>query len=389
MELHSKLSASGSKKWLNCPLSLELESRFEDSESSYAKLGTTAHSLGELKIKRELNIISRNDYYTTKDEILESVDISEIEDLELYTDEYRDFVIERYNKALSKNKNAEILIEQRLDYSEYAKDGFGTGDIVIYDYSDIEIIDLKYGKGVKVDAFENSQLMLYGLGAIGLYDLISDINNIKMTIFQPRLDNISSYETTYDELVKWGNEVVKPKSDLALSGKGQALYGSHCDDGFCKARPRCKAYNYIHTKIQKYNKKHPELLSDEELLDVYEVTSTFDKWVKSVNSYMLAEMLRGKVYKGLKLVEGRTSRKYTDETEIKNILVNNGFNQELYLDVKLKSISKLEKSLGSEKFNNLIGKFVYRPKGVPTIVNVEDKRPEYNSAELDFADINL
>lgn len=217
MTEHSILSASASKKWLNCPLSLSLEQNFEQEDSLYAKEGTLAHNLSEIKIKYLLGKMKRSEYLKQKNLIINELKDNQLEEMEKYTDSYVDYVIERYNKVLSVCNNAEILIEQKLDYSEYATGGFGTGDIVICDFENIEIIDLKYGKGIKVDAFENTQLMLYGLGALNIYDLICNIKSVTMTIFQPRIDNVSSYTMNTEDLIKFGKEIVKPKSELALN----------------------------------------------------------------------------------------------------------------------------------------------------------------------------
>lgn len=391
MGSHARLSASSSKKWLNCPLSVVLEEQFKDEESEYAKEGTIAHELGELKIKLDLGRITRTEYINQRDDALKDFKFDDfdkdLKELDDYTDTYKEFVIERYNSALKNCEEAEVLIEERLDYSKYAKDGFGTGDVVICDYENIEIIDLKYGKGVKVDAFENTQLMLYGLGALEIYGDLFDIKTVKMTIFQPRLDNISTYEISTDELLKWGNEVVKPKAEVAFNGLGEAVCGEYCDIGFCKARPLCKAYAEKHLKVADFKAKHPSLLTNDELVDIYDIAITYDKWVKTIKSYILQEMLKGERFTGLKLVEGRSIRSFTDEDKVIEILQQKNFDRNVYIIEKLASVAELEKILGKDNFKELLGEFVDKPKGSPTITTIEDKRPEYNSAELDFQDI--
>ena len=389
MSEHAKLSASSSKKWLNCPLSVTLEGYFEDEESSYAKEGTIAHSLGELKLKTSLGRITRSDYIFNRDTLLKDFSKEDEQEIEHYTEEYADFVIERYNNALSNCEEAEILIEERLDYSKYAKEGFGTGDVVICDYESIEIIDLKYGKGVKVDAFENSQLMLYGLGALEIYGDLFDIKTVKMTIFQPRLDNISTYELDTQDLLNWGKNVVYDKAEQAFDGVGECCYGSHCDEGFCKAKPLCKTYTKHHTQVSKYKSTHPSLLTDEELVDIYDLALSYDKWIKSIKSYILQKMLEGKKLPGLKLVEGRSNRTFTDEKAIIKALKDNGYKKSNYIVEKLISITEAEKLLGKVKFEEILGTFVIKPPGAPTVAKIEDKRPEYNSAELDFKNIEV
>lgn len=294
MSEHAKLSALASKKWLNCPLSITLEGYFEEEERLYAKEGTIAHTLVELKLKVDLGRISRSEYVFKKEDLLKDLTKEEEKEIENYTEDYIDFVMETYNKYLAKCKDTELLIEEKLDYSKYAKDGFGTGDIVISDYETIEIIDLKYGKGVKVNVFENTQLMLYGLGALEIYGDLFDIKNIRMTIFQPRLDNVSTYEISSKDLIEWGKNIVYEKAEQAFNGEGECNYGSHCDDGFCKAKPLCKTYTEHHTKITEYESKHPSLMTEEELINAYEIALSYDKWIKSIKYYILSEMLKGK-----------------------------------------------------------------------------------------------
>lgn len=383
MSEHAKLSASGSKKWLNCPLSVTLEDNFQETESDYAKQGTVAHTLAEFKIKLKLGVITRSEYVNLTEDLLKDLCPNEFEELEYYTEGYKDFVFEVFNSYSGFSKEKDLLVEKKLDYSKYVEGGFGTGDIVICDYENIEIIDLKYGKGVKVEAFENSQLMLYGLGALELYSIF-DIKNVKLTIYQPRLDNISSYCITTDDLIKWGNEVVRPKAEAALKGTGACVYGSHCDEGFCRARPLCKTYVERHTQVKNYNKKHPSLLTEDELIDVYEIAKSFDKWAGAVKAYILQEMLEGRSFKGLKLVEGKSCRSFIDEKKVIKILEKSGLSKEEFISEKLITVAAAEKLLGKTKFNDILGSFVNKPKGAPTIAPLEDKRAEYNSAELDF-----
>lgn len=389
MSEHARLSASGSKKWLNCPLAITLEEYFEDEESTYAKEGTIAHELGELKLKVDLGRITRSYFIFKRDALLKDLSKEQEKEIENYTEDYVEFVTERHNKALANCEEAEILIEKRLDYSKYAREGFGTGDVVICDFDSIEIIDFKYGKGVKVDAFENSQLMLYGLGSLELYRGLFDIKTVRMTIFQPRLDNISTYEITTQDLLKWGENVVFDKAEQAFNGIGECNYGSHCDDGFCKAKALCKTYTEHHTQITKYESKHPSLMTDDELVNAYEIALSYDKWVKAIKSYILQEMLKGKKLPGLKLVEGRANRSFINEKEVIKVLKDNGYKKSDYTIEKIISVADAEKLLGKVKFFEILSPFITKPPGAPTITKMEDKRPEYNSAELDFKDIAI
>lgn len=364
---HAILSASGSKKWLNCPLSITLEKEFENEESVFAKEGTVAHSLGELKLKLELNILDFKSFEKERKELLIDYSDEEINNFEKYTEKYKDFVLEKYNIASENYKNVDLLIEKRLDYSKYAKDGFGTGDALIFDGENIEIIDLKYGKGVKVNAFKNSQLMLYGLGALELYDDLFDINKITLTIFQPRINNISSYTISKDELIKWGVEIVKPSAEKAFYGKGECVEGKHCDEGFCRARPLCKAYSQRYTDIPKYSSKNMSLFSEDELLEIWDIANSYPRWAKLVKNYVLGKLLKGDELKGFKLSENKSPRAFVDDDTVKNILKDVGLDKSKYIKESLAPITEIEKNLGKEEFEELLGNYVHRPKRNPSV----------------------
>lgn len=384
-EEHAKLSASGSKKWINCPASIAMESKFPDESSEYAKEGTTAHSLGEAKLKLALNHITRVQYH----KMIRSLDITE--DMEEYTDSYRDFVLERYNAVKSQCEDAQIHLERRLDFSEWVPDGFGTGDTVIIGGGIIEIIDLKYGQGVKVSADKNSQLRIYGLGALSEYDYLYDIHKVNLTIFQPRLDNIDTETLTRDELINWG-EALKPKAILANSGGGDCVAGRHCDDGFCKARAVCRAYAEEKNRLAAMVFKPPLELTDDEIAEVIDQSENLAKWAKLVKDYALDQALNNGVkYPGFKVVEGRSNRKYAeDDSKIADVLIKAGYDEKNIYKKEILNITQMGALLGRARFNELLGEYVIKPQGKPTLVRSEDKRPEWNSAEKaaeDFKDI--
>ncbi len=398
-DIHAKLSASGAKKWLSCPGSKALEEMFPDETNEFAEEGTLAHSVGEAKIKYAIKQLNRPKYA----QIMQNLKVNRYfnEEMEEYTDGYRDFVIEIYN-SYKKEGFAEIDIEQRLDFSQYVPEGFGTGDVVILGNSCIHIIDLKYGKGVKVDAENNPQLKLYALGALSLYDSIYDIEKAYMTIYQPRLDNISTCEINTDVLMKWGNEFVKPRAEEAFNGLGPCVAGSYCDEGFCKARPVCRTYNEQKIAIaEKYEFKQPKTLNKDEISEVLDIADSISKWVTLVKNYALDQALKGEKIPGYKVVEGRSNRQWNaEEHEIINAYMKKAdiddFDSDEYfkaLDTiaprKLKTITELEQALSKTKFNIMLGDFVLKPQGKPTLVNFEDKRPELNTTETaveDFKD---
>lgn len=385
-ETHARLSASGSKKWLNCPGCIQLEAQFPDATSQYAAEGTTAHALGEAKINLAMKKISRIGYHKQ----VEKLDIEE--DMQDYTDGYRDFVLERYNSALQHSKDAVLAVERQIDLSSYIPDGFGTGDAVIISTGALEIIDLKYGQGVSVSAKSNPQLRLYALGALDCYDYLYDIDTVTMTIYQPRIDNISSETMTAGELYKWG-EKVKEKAKIANDDKViDCIAGKHCDDGFCKARPICRAYAEQKQKLAVYDFRPPEKLSTDEIAEIIDQADSLCKWAKLVKDYALSKALNDGIrFPGFKLVEGRSNRTYTgDEEEIVARLTESGYTEKQIFSKKLKGITDMEKLLGKVDFQHILGDYVIKPQGAPTLVPTEDKRPEINSvqqAREDFKEI--
>ena len=398
-DVHAKLSASGAKKWLNCPGSKALEEMFPDETNEFAEEGTLAHSVGEAKIKYAIKKLNKPKYAHIVQNLRENKYFNE--EMEEYTDSYRDFVIEIYN-SYKKEGFVEIDIEQRLDFSQYVPEGFGTGDVVILGNSCIHIIDLKYGKGVKVDAENNPQLKLYALGALSLYDPIYDIEKVYMTIYQPRLDNISTCEISVNEITEWGKNYVKPRAKEAFNGLGPCVAGTYCDEGFCKARPVCRAYNEQKIAIsEKYEFKQPKILSKDEISEVLDIADSISKWVTLVKNYALDQALKGEKIPGYKVVEGRSNRQWAvseDEvidTYIEKTAEARESESSYYMHLnkiaprKLKSISELESTLGKSIFNEKFEGLIIKPQGNPTLFNFEYKRTELNTAETaveDFKD---
>lgn len=375
-DIHARLSASGAKKWINCPGSIQLEENFEDKPSQFAEEGTNAHALGEAKIRLATKEYNRTKYHNA----IRNLEITE--DMEDYAESYKNYVIERYNSALQKTPDAILMLEQRLDFSNYVPDGFGTGDAVIIAEGKLEIIDLKYGKGVEVSAVDNPQLRLYALGAYEAFDMLYGFDTVEMTIYQPRLDNISSESISVAELLEWG-ESVKKAAQLANDDSViECVAGKHCDTGFCKARPVCRAYAEERQKMAVYDFKPPAMLTVAEIADIIEQSASLEKWAKLVCDYALEQAYKhGVEYPGYKVVEGRSNRKYSKpDSEVAKILTDNGYQESDILVHKLKGITDIEKLLGKKTFAEVLGSYVVKPPGKPTLVCSEDKRPAINSA---------
>lgn len=380
-EVHAKLSASGAKKWLACPGSILLEAETADKPSAYAAEGTAAHSLGEAKIRLATKEYTKANYLN----VVKELEIDE--EMEEYTDAYRDFVLERFHLARGKDPGAMLLLEQRLDFSAYAPEGFGTGDCVILSAGEVEIIDLKYGRGVRVEAEGNPQMRLYALGALSAYDFLYDIAEVRMCIFQPRIDHIDMTAISAAELRQWG-ERIQPQAAIAFAGTEEYQAGKHCDAGFCKARPFCRAYAEQKAKAAKYEFRKPARLTAEEISEVLEQAEALAKWATLIKEYALDEALHnGRVFPGYKVVEGRSNRSFNaDESLIAGQLIARGYQEDSFYPRKLISLGALEKYLGKSEFEKILGEFVVKPAGKPTLVPETDKRPALNSTEAARAD---
>ncbi len=367
---HALLSASSSHRWLSCPPSARLSQNYEDRESDYAAEGTAAHLLCEYKLKIALGLraVDPTPDLTYYDQEMEEC-----------ADGYVAYILELIEKAKESCADPVILSEQRLDYSKYAQDGFGTGDCVIAGDGLLYIVDYKHGQGVLVEAERNPQMMLYGLGALEIFDCLFDIDTVSMTIYQPRRNNISTYTTAKEELYRWGREELKPKAKLAYSGGGEFLCGEWCQ--FCKAKHECRARAKHNMALAQYDFKLPPLLEDSEVEDILSKTGLLISWANDIKAYALQAALGGKEWKGWKLVEGRSIRKYKNEDAVAKVVYAAGYDP---YEKRLKGITAMEKSLGKTRFSELLGNFVEKPPGKPTLVPADDKRPAINTAKEDF-----
>lgn len=373
MGRHALLSASSSKRWLNCTPSARLEEQFTgDTGSVYAEEGTAAHALAEHKLKRMLKRRSRR-----------PVSDYQCDEMEECTDEYTAYAMEQIELAKQGCSDPIVLIEQHLDYSAYVPEGIGTGDLVIVADGALTVIDLKYGKGVAVEAEWNPQMMLYGLGALELFDAIYDIDTVRMTIYQPRLESVSTWEISVSDLMEWVEMELRPKAALAIRGEGEFRCGSWCR--FCKAKNTCRARAEEYLKLAQMEFKASALLSDEEIAEVLKVADDLAKWAADVYAFATDEAINhGKQWAGFKLVEGRSNRKYTDEEEVAEAAKAAGYT-DIYKST-LVGITEMEKLMGKKKFAEVLGKLVYKPQGKITLVTESDKREAVMTAtaEADF-----
>jgi len=375
---HALLSASGADRWMNCPPSARLEEMIDEKSSVYAKEGTFAHSLAEQKLLNYIGEISKAEFNKRLNELKRSEFYSK--ELEDYVDVYVDFAIEKING----HKAGIVFVEKTVDYNWICREGFGTCDLLILDGDVIEIIDFKFGKGLKIDAKNNSQLKLYALGAIDNFNFIFEAKKVKMTIVQPRLDNISSEEIEVEELINWGEVEVKPLADLAYAGEGNFKPGSYCR--WCRAKATCRARAEESTKMVRLDFRPPPLLTDEEIVEVLNRINELKKWADDVEIYAFNKAVNeGKEWPGFKLVEGRSNRRYSDEDKVAKALLAAGYSEDRIFSKALLSLTKLEKEIGKDKFEGTLGDLIERPPGKLKLVPEEDKRLAVrNGAEIDF-----
>ena len=380
---HAILSASGAYRWLACPPSARLEEQFAETTSTYAEEGTLAHGIAEQKLRFLLKQISAQDYAQAL-QIFEKNEFYSASMLD-YIESYTSIVMEKVNEAKARSADAVVLLEQKLDFSDWVPEGFGTGDVVIISDGVLEIIDLKYGKGVPVSAEDNAQMRLYALGALATFDSLYDIQTVRMTVVQPRLDSVSSDEITAEMLYWWADTELIKRAQLAWEGKGEFQAGEHCR--FCRARFNCRARAEANLELAKMEFKKPELLTDEEISEVLKQADELRAWVSDVFDYALVQARdHGKKFKGWKLVEGRSVRQYADEGKVAETLLKAGYKEEQIYEKKLWGITAMEKLLGKTLFNELLGGLVIKPPGKPTLVPEADKRPEINSIAAAMAD---
>lgn len=380
---HALLSPSSANRWLACTPSARLEEQFPDRTSEFAEEGTLAHEFGETILRHYNKELNMSSYAKKLTELSESKYYTP--ELQVHAENYAAFVWEKYQAARKLDKQAVLRVEEKIDLTSYIPESFGTGDAIIIAEGVLEIIDLKFGKGVRVSADRNVQMMLYALGCLDMFNFIYDIHTIRMTIYQPRLDNISVCELMADYLERWGAEELKPRARMAFNGEGEYIPGSHCK--FCKAKAQCKSLANYNLDIEKYNFQDAALLTPTDVADILSRADQLKTWLSSVEEYALSAALEGNSFPGYKLVEGRSIRRYADESKIAEVLTANGFKEEQIFDKKLKTITTIEKLLTKKTFNTLCGDLVVKPEGKPTLVEETDPRAVYNSAANDFANI--
>lgn len=381
---HALLSPSGAHRWMMCPPSARLETKLPDVESDYAREGTLAHELGEAYLRLYIGLIN-----TAEFESLFSV----IQKHRLYKPEMlnycKEYALYVYSHFIDLKKQygdtVSIHLEISVNLRKYAKDSYGHLDAAIVAPGILMIFDFKYGQGVAVDAEENEQMMLYALGCMQYLRFEYNFKVISMTIYQPRIDNISTWSTFAEKLTHWATTVLKPAAELAYYGKGEYVAGEHCK--FCRAKATCRTRaNYIGELTKALNYELPELLTAKEISKVLNIADIVTDYLKTIKAHALSEAIKGKKFPGYKVVEGTSRRTIVDPLKAQKTL-SLLYDQSVYTNMTLKGIGELEILIGKKHFDKVLGRYIKKPKGAPTLVPDTDKRIAYGSAADVFKDI--
>ena len=375
MGKHAFLSASSSHRWLACPPSAMLCAQEADQSSPYAKQGTNAHELCEYLLNEALGRHTRDptedlDYYDAE--------------MRSCAEGYRDFVMEQVEEAKSLCPDPLVCVEQRLDFSRWGENGFGTGDCVIVADGLLHVIDYKHGVGILVsasgeDGTGNTQLKCYALGALDTFRDLYDIQRVKLSIYQPRRENVDTFELSVTDLMQWAEQVLAPIAKLAYAGEGDYCAGDHCQ--FCKVKATCRERADYNMELAKFDFADPPTLDDTEIAGILPMIDSLVSWATDIKEYALQQALSGVRYEGFKVVEGRSNRKYVNDTAVAEAVLAAGYDP---YEKKLLGITAMTQALGRKTFNEILGGLVYKPQGKPVLVPATDKRPELNTAANDF-----
>lgn len=381
---HALLSPSGSHRWMHCTPSARLEENLPESTSAAAEEGTVAHELAEYA----LDMYLKGEYLPLLDELPTPKEISESKyynsEMDKYVTDYICYVCDIFEMC----DNAKMYLERKFDLTSYVNDCFGSCDCAIEGTNILSIIDLKYGKGVRVEAKDNTQLMMYALGVLRSLSpkRQAEIETIKMHIAQVRLGNYEVFEMSARDLTHWGIHKLRPIAEKAWAGQGNTVAGSHCK--FCKFKPQCRAQrDALVNEFEAHGET--KALTLDEIGDILLKADMFTDWLSSVKSHAMAEALSGKTVKGWKLVEGRSVRVITDEEEAVKRLSDLGFDPDSLKNHKLKGIGDLEKIVGKRPLAVTLDGVIVKPKGAPTLALESDKREAIQPTIDMFDELNI
>lgn len=381
---HALLGPSSSHKWLHCTKSAREEEKVHEIESEHALRGQLAHEICELKVRKAFLEPMADKVYKASLKVLQSNPLYQ-EAMLRTSDIYLDYIA---SVVHSYSSPPHIAIEQRVDYTQYVPEGFGTSDCIIIGGNTMYVIDYKNGSGVPVSAYENSQMKLYAIGALLKYSILYTIEMVIVAIVQPNLDSLSEYEISVTDLLAWC-ESIKPIARLAFDGKGDFVPGTYCDDGFCKIAATCRARAEKYVELTKLEHSLPPTISNKEVSDILIIAESLVRWIKKLESYALAECLNGNEVPDWKAVAGRSNRAFTDLDKVFEVLKTNGIDEAMLYKKEPITLTGVEELLGKTEFKKLLSTYVNKPEGKPTLVRLSDARQPIKkmSAEDDFKNL--
>jgi hypothetical protein len=378
---HALLSASASHRWLTCTPSVRLEEQFPETTSTFAEEGTLAHEIAELKLRKHFTEPMGTRTFNTRLNKMKKHELYQEEMLK-HTDTYLEYL---QGISIGLSATPYVAVEKKIDYSAYAPEGFGTVDCLIIGGDTLYVTDFKYGKGIPVSAENNPQMKLYALGAYQAYSFLYPIKSIHLAIIQPRLNSISEFTLSFDELLAWG-ESIKPIAQKAYNGEGEFVPGEHCK--FCRAKAQCRARAEQYTALDDFKQLKPPLISNEEVGEILIKAENLDAWVKALKEYALAEVLKGKEIAGWKAVEGRGSRTFVDQDAAFKWLIEHNVDEAMLYERTPLTVAKIEKVLAKQEFRSLLEEpgHVVKSTGKPTLAPIGDKRKSVTpDAASDFS----
>lgn len=379
---HALLSPSSSHRWLNCTAAPRLEENIPNRDTDFTKEGTLAHAYCAKGLKGLLGIKTEEE----DKEIEELNDKYFTNEMPGHVETYVAIVGDKFTNACMKVKDSQLIVEQRLDFTRWIPDSFGTADAIIITDGTLEVIDFKYGKGVEVSAEWNPQMMIYALGAIAEYEDEYNIRKVRMTIVQPRLENLSEFEMDVNALMWWAGTILSPKAKEAMEGNGRQECGEWCR--FCRVKNTCAKLAGQSLSIADEFGDRETITNEDMAKRVLPKLAIIKAWASSVEEFALDQALKGVRYEGYKLVEGRSIRKITDPGKLASLLIDKGFaSEKIFKPVELETLTALEKLVGKKDFAALSDGLIEKPQGKPTLVPESDKRPEFNALESDFKHI--
>ena len=380
-DVHALLSPSSAHRWLNCTAAPRLEEHIQDRGSDYAREGSLAHAYCARHLKRFLG----QNTQAEDDEIALLDDEYHTGEMDEYTETYKSIVLEEYSKAKAVTDDALLLVERRLDFSQYIPDAFGTSDAIIVGDGTMTVIDFKYGKGVTVSAENNPQMMIYGLGAYLQYSFDFRIDTLSLMIIQPRVGNYSTWSISVRDLLFWADNTLRPKAREAFSGKGEQHAGDWCQ--FCKVKHRCRKLKEDCVGAFEAHHDH-EVLSLDEVAAILPLLPQIKMWMAGIEEHALQAALEGQTVKGYKVVHGKSNRRISDPDAVISALEAGGYASDAIMRPReLKTITDLERLCGKKTFATLCGDYIEKPEGKPTLVPESDKREAINPALDDFKDL--